>query len=260
MSKSSYSCVRYLFCWLNVALWISGCGILGVGIWLKVACEGLANLLPQFALLGADTLAIAVGVITFVLAFFACCGSWCQNRCMLITYFSLVVCMFLAEFLVGSLAFIYREKIGHVLKEELRNGIQHHYNINDTQPNSLGSIWDKIQTDLKCCGVENYEDWFMIKAWEDKRWVPESCCYPDILYDKPNGTYCGRKLNSADNWYDRGCYSEIHNWFIARLYVIGVVGLGIAFIQLFGLISSMLLFCTVKHKRHYYTYKSYDMS
>ena len=29
-------------------------------------------------------------------------------------------------------------------------------------------------------------------------------------------------------------------------------------LQLFGLISSMLLFCTVRHKRTSHTYKSYD--
>lgn len=71
-------------------------------------------------------------------------------------------------------------------------------------------------------------------------------------------------------------------WFVQRLHIVGTVVLVIGFLQvgmanlflgklrsyahfplfiirqLFGLISSMLLFCTVKHKRSSKTYKSYS--
>lgn len=66
-------------------LQLSGCGIFGVGLWLRFAYEGYVSLLPQYALLSAESICITVGVITFILAFFGCCGSWFQNRCLLIT-------------------------------------------------------------------------------------------------------------------------------------------------------------------------------
>ncbi|XP_025835238.1 tetraspanin-9-like, partial [Agrilus planipennis] len=99
---------------------MTGCGILGVGIWLRVAYEGYATLLPQYAMLSADILAIVVGIIACILSFCACCGSWMQSRFMLITF--------------------------------------------------------------HCCGVQNYEDWYMIDAWPTKKWVPDSCCVPAVKF------------------------------------------------------------------------------
>jgi len=31
-----------------------------------------------------------------------------------------------------------------------------------------------------CCGVTNYEDWYLIEAWPGKRNVPTSCCLPEF--------------------------------------------------------------------------------
>lgn len=64
---------------------ITGCGLLGVGIWLRVSYEGYTSLLPQYSLMSADALLIGIGAVSFVLAFFGCCGSWFQSKCLLIT-------------------------------------------------------------------------------------------------------------------------------------------------------------------------------
>jgi hypothetical protein len=66
-------------------LQLSGCALLGAGLWLRLAYNGYAALLPQYSMLSADSLCIAVGVTMFVVAFFGCCGAWFQNRCMLVT-------------------------------------------------------------------------------------------------------------------------------------------------------------------------------
>ncbi|XP_060531058.1 tetraspanin-9 [Cylas formicarius] len=250
MSSSGYTCIRTVFFFVNVLFWITGCILLGIGIWLRVAYEGYATLLPQYALLGADAVAITVATITVILSFFACCGSWLQSRCMLIVYFSLVVAMFVVEFLLGALAFVYRDGIKHTFTEKLQDGLLRHYNMTEG-PNNLVGVWDNIQTTFRCCGVTNYMDWHMIDAWQDKKWVPDTCCLPAEF-----AAGCGR--NGGDAIYKTGCYEVIYRWFKDRLLVVGLVGLTVAFVQLFGLISSMLLFCTVKHRRRSRTYKSYQ--
>jgi tetraspanin-9 len=65
-------------------LQLSGCGLLGAGLWLRLAYEGYTALLPQQSVLSADNLLIGIGVAMFVVAFFGCCGSWFQSRCMLV--------------------------------------------------------------------------------------------------------------------------------------------------------------------------------
>lgn len=64
---------------------ICGCAFLGAGIWLRLAYQGYATLMPYHAALSADSLFITVGVLSFVITFFGCCGSWFQSRCLLIT-------------------------------------------------------------------------------------------------------------------------------------------------------------------------------
>lgn len=59
-----------------------------------------------------------------------------------------MVIIFVAEFLIGSLAFVFRESLGHTLKEELVDGITNHYNVTATGPYSLVTIWDHLQSEV----------------------------------------------------------------------------------------------------------------
>lgn len=251
MGHSGYTCVRYIFCYLNVFMWLSGCGVLGVGIWLHLSHSGYTTLMPQYAAISIDSLCITLGIILFLVTFFGCCGSWFQSRCMLVTYFCLVIFLFLIEFMLATLAFVFRANLSSVLKEELLFGIEVHYR--NPNSNGLEEMWDKIHDQFHCCGVMGYEDWYDIRAWPGMKMVPDSCCLPDFR----NATDCGRADN-PDMWYNKGCAEQVQMWFVERLHIVGIVGLVVSFIQLFGLISSMLLFCTVRHKRTSHTYKSYD--
>ncbi|EEB14058.1 tetraspanin-9, putative [Pediculus humanus corporis] len=187
----------------------------------------------------------------FSIAFFGCCGSWFESRCMLITYFSMVIFMFMLEFTCATLAFSFRENLSYTFREELKYGIEMHYSA--SEDNGLHILWDKLHKEFSCCGVTDYEDWYDIQAWKGKNQVPDSCC----LKQYENTTDCGMSGN-PDMWYPNGCSEKVHMWFVERLHIIGAIGLVITFIQLFGLLSSMLLFCTVRHKRTSSTYKSYN--
>ncbi|KAH8289700.1 hypothetical protein KR054_009570 [Drosophila jambulina] len=290
MGNAGYTCIRRTFCWLNIILWLCSCAFLGAGLWLRLSYEGYATLLPQHAALSADTIFMGIGGTGFVVSFFGCCGAWAQSRCLLVLYFMLIVMLFMSEFLVGSIAFLFRGGLGRTLANELRFGIERHYNVSDrgslVAP-SVSAIWDSVQQSVsrvflfvkketpipfsfqfECCGVSSYEDWYDIQTWPGKRWVPESCCR--TLYDQRQvltegsgdgllRADCGRSENPS-LWWDKGCAHSLQSWFTGQLNVVGAVGLGIAFVQLFGLITSMLLFCTVKHKRASDTYKSYSPS
>lgn len=66
-------------------------------------------------------------------------------------YFTLVVLLFLSEFLLGSLAFVFRGGIGRMLTQELKYGIEKHYNVSDRGgflTPSVASIWDNLQVDV----------------------------------------------------------------------------------------------------------------
>lgn len=95
-----------------------------------------------------------------------------------------------------------------------------------------------------CCGVRDYVDWYLIDAWPNQKWVPDSCCLPGAEYSAVAGKHCGEAGN-PDLWYAKGCSDQIHMWFVQRLHIIGIVGLIVAFIQviifLFGNIKTCRL-------------------
>lgn len=243
MRRTGYSFIRYTFCTLNVVIWLAGCAILGVGIWLYLAYGGYATLLPSYSALSADSLCIAAGVVTFVIAFLGCCGSWFQNKCLLITYFLLVAVMFALEFTAGTLAFLYKEGVSDALKEELKTGIRLYYLADGEQ--GFTESWDRFQKLHFCCGVMAPSDWYAVAAWPNQEWVPDSCCKHDLR----NATNCG-KLNDLSIVNEKGCYERLHLWLIERMHWIGITILCFTFIQLFGLTASLLLCCTLRHRRY----------
>jgi len=113
--------------------------------------------------------------------------------------------------------------------------------------------------------VHSYEDWYEIDDWKNKNWVPKSCCRtrhtmsPEIYegsgYEIEDDC---RKKQRPDLWWNQGCLKALQLLLIRKLHVVGIVAIVIAFLQLFGLIISMLLFCTIRSKRKSDTYKSYS--
>lgn len=66
-------------------------------------------------------------------------------------YIALIVLLFLSEFLLGSIAFVFRGGISRIIINELRYGIEHHYNATDRGPfaaPSVAAIWDNVQSEV----------------------------------------------------------------------------------------------------------------
>lgn len=244
-----YPCLRILFGLLNGLLWVLGCGVVGVAIWLRVSYQGYMSLFPQHELLSLDALVLMGGVLLFVVAFLGCCGAWCKNRCLLISYFVLVVVLFIAELTCGVLGFVYSEPVASTLQNELLTGIRYHYNT--SSENGITLAWDHLQYQLSCCGVTQYDDWFNITAWPEESSVPHSCCISSFQHIAE----CG-KLGEISMWFPTGCYHQIQKWFEERLHFVGIAGFVVAFLQFFGLTSSMIIFCAVRHRAGVKTYKA----
>lgn len=155
-----------------------------------------------------------------------------------------------AELVCGILGFMYSETFSVSLQQELLTGIQTHYNTSENYA-GITLAWNHIQHQLSCCGVHHYEDWFNISAWPGDSRVPHSCCIPSFQYMDD----CGQ-LEEVSMWFPSGCYQKVQIWFKERLYLVGIIGFFIAFIQLLGLVSSMILFCGTRRRAGFKTYKA----
>lgn len=134
------------------------CGglFLAMGLWLHLSNQGYATLYPNHLGLSAESLFILIGAMSVVISFFGCCGSFFESRCCLIIvshrwrrveliktllisfslfpsrqYFSLIIILFLSEFIVGALVFVFRSGISRAITMDIKDGIVKHYNSTD---------------------------------------------------------------------------------------------------------------------------------
>lgn len=62
--------------------------------------------------------------------------------------------LFLAEFMLGALTFVFREQVSRSVQEELLLGIHKHYNVT-REPGTLPALWDHIHQ-----GVSSYSYYY----------------------------------------------------------------------------------------------------
>ncbi|GAU98509.1 hypothetical protein RvY_09646 [Ramazzottius varieornatus] len=246
MLRGGVQCIRIAFIVLNILVGLASCAALGLGIWLHIKDTGVTRL-NQTAFLNATSFIIAAACVGILVCIMGCFGSVAHNRCLLLTYFIVVLALFLAEFGLGMYFLIFRDTITDNVRYDLKLSMKISYLPHSTQ----SAVWDSIQTNFQCCGVDSPTDWHFIPAWNELPITPDSCCIPEhrstqrcgLDYQElmgPDGR--PRFLNAKA--YPRGCFQAIRDYATRNMYIFAIAAVILAFVQLFGLVSSMVLFCS----------------
>ncbi|KAM9705422.1 tetraspanin-8-like [Menidia menidia] len=214
-------CVKYLLFLFNLLFWISGCIILGVSIYLKVSNEG--NELTNEALPGID-LMIAIGAIIMLLGFLGCCGAIRENRCLLLIFFISLLIIFILLLAAGILGAVEEQKVKDWMKERLEK-----FTPLSKQPQNVKDDLEKLQVQLKCCGLVNGKsDW-------DK--IPDSC--------RCNAT---ETVTCQSTYNETPCIKQIITLMEDNLEVVLGIAFAIAILLIFGMVFSMMLYCQIGRK------------
>ncbi|XP_037244086.1 tetraspanin-9 isoform X3 [Falco rusticolus] len=217
---------------------LCGCGLLGVGIWLSVSQGNFATFSPSFPSLSAANLVIAIGTVVMVTGFLGCLGAIKENKCLLLSFFIVLLIILLAELILLILFFVYMDKVSESAKKDLKEGMKLYNSENNV---GLKNAWNIIQAEMKCCGVNDFTDWYPVLG---ENTVPDRCC-------TENSQDCGR--NSTELVWKTGCYERVMTWFDENKHVLGSIGMCILIMQILGMAFSMTLFQQI-HR----TGKKYD--
>merc|ERR1711935_50081 len=116
MSNCMSSLVKYLLFTTNFLIFALGLAVFGCGIWVLVDQPSFMNLFTQ-ATANLDGLSdnfditlytsaayilLVASVLVIIIAFFGCCGAWKESKCMLGTYFVLILVL-LVLVIVGAI-------------------------------------------------------------------------------------------------------------------------------------------------------------
>uniref|UniRef100_G3NP59 Tetraspanin n=1 Tax=Gasterosteus aculeatus aculeatus TaxID=481459 RepID=G3NP59_GASAC len=216
-------CLKYLLFLFNILFWLAGGTVLAVGVWTMVEKSDYISLLNSSLYSVSAYLLIAAGVIVIVTGIIGCCATLKEMKSLLIVCFP----------------FCYQ--LDQELRQNLKGTMQQKYQ----QPGeeSITRAVDKLQQEFQCCGSQNSSDWrdsVWIQSAGNERLVPDSCC-------KSPSALCGLRDHPSNIYkVEGGCIMKLEEFILSQLYIIGAVGIGIAFLQLVGMMFTCCLYQKLK--------------
>ncbi|MEE6482617.1 hypothetical protein FKM82_013297 [Ascaphus truei] len=236
LTRGCLLCIKISMFIFNLIFWLGGCGILGVGVWLAVTQGKFATLSISFPSLSAASLLMVTGSVIMVVGFIGCLGAVTEHRCLLLTFFVVLLIIFLLEMIGMVLFFTYKDEFHSYAQEDLKKGLK----LYKTDGNlGLTNAWDIVQTQFRCCGVKNYTDWLNVR---NSTTVPQSCCME-------HSAVC---QSTPSTWWQEPCYMKVQEWVGKNISSVGIFGVCILIVQVFGLFFSMLMYCQVLKAEKYY--------
>ncbi|XP_003695433.1 LOW QUALITY PROTEIN: CD63 antigen [Apis florea] len=224
-------CVKYLMFIFNLFFVITGIILLSIGIVIHGIYHNYQHFLDN-KFLSVPSLLIAIGAIIFFIAFFGCCGAVRENYCMIITFASLLVIVFILELSGGISGYVLRARTSSIIQNKMKDTMKIY-----TDNKEIAYVWDKLQQDFNCCGTKNASDWMNILSA-----LPLSCCNIEMgAIGSVNCTLGSPKLHS------QGCYSEFLSFINSHALQLGGVAIGIAFVQAIGIWFSVFLARSIRN-------------
>lgn len=230
MVEGGMNCIKVLLFVFNFVFVVAGIGLIATGAYVNVKMDEYYDFFGS-DYVGPGILLIIVGVLIFLIAFFGCCGAMKENHCLTMTFAICLSLVFILELAGGIAGFVLRDKIEdevkHVLTDAMKNyGEDGHEGVTDT--------WKKLQEEFECCGVNNYSDWTTV-AKLNRTDLPKSCCKEKDC-----------DVTKTAEIYSKGCATTLEDWLKDNVAIIGGVGIGLAFVQVVGIMFACCLARAIK--------------
>ncbi|XP_029365474.1 tetraspanin-1-like [Echeneis naucrates] len=228
----------------NGGIFVAGAAILGVGIWVKVDAGSLLDVLHTIdnaasgisQLVNVSYLLIALGVVLVVIGFLGCCGAIRESRCMLLTFFSIVLIIFLAEVAGAVVLLVFKDlakDLLSALEKDVIKSIREDYGKDE----GVTSLWNATMEEFHCCGYKNYTDFDFSPFYNEHggNFYPLTCCNATITKATCNTT-------TAESSMIDGCFDTLLKLIEDNAVIIAAVALGIAAFEIAAMVVSMVLY------------------
>lgn len=226
MASGGMVLVKYLMFFFNFIFWLSGLALIIVGAAIKLKYGDFIQVSSSSVSTGPVFL-IIIGAIIFIVGFLGCCGAYKENYCMVTTFAVLLGLIFVLEIAAGAVAYAFRGKLETYVTKGLEDGVK---NYGEEQ---YKKSMDAVQKEFKCCGATGPDNYKPKNGSQVT--YPTSCC---------KTSKCTR--TNVKDMYSEGCVKGLEDFLKSHLAVVGGVGVGIAFIQLIGILFACCLMRSIK--------------
>lgn len=178
--------------------------VFSIGVWTLNDRSFMERLLGTNLYVASAAILIVTGSIVAIISFLGTFGAYKEVKCMLLTYFVILIVLFIVMVTAGILGYVFRLEVDDRMQQEMHSTIKLYGN--DTQ---VTQAWDAVQTHFECCGItvrpaRGYELWkkenIRFRS-ETGPTVPESCCRSQE--DDPLRKAClGKQPRREDTFYE----------------------------------------------------------
>jgi len=264
--------VKYLLFITNILIFFLALAVCGVGIWVLVDKPSFLDLFEQAQQISeiseitdgfdieiytsAAYILIAVSGVVALISFFGCCGAVKENKCMLGTYFTLILAMFIVMVVGAVLG--YSGSLEKAIKSPLKSALEL-YDDSATEQSNAGmwaykNVWNEVQKELKCCGVDDVRDW----GNSNHNWnvtdanKPVGCCLwkqdGTEITNEEQKVSCRKAPADANDstYYFRGCYTMIKEEIENHQNIVVGIAIGVVVIMFLNMMFSFAMCTMVK--------------
>merc|ERR1711963_1024197 len=104
----------------------------------------------------AAYLFIVIAVFAMILAFFGCCGAWKDSKCMLSTYFAMILVLFVLVIVGAIMGYnVSMSEVKRPLEQTMKKFKDTPNEDTDTtEEKTITKFWNTIQKSFRCCGTD----------------------------------------------------------------------------------------------------------
>ncbi|NWR18578.1 TSN1 protein, partial [Emberiza fucata] len=233
-----FTFIKVMMILFNLAIFLSGGTLLGVGIWVKVDGESFLKIFGTLSssilqVVNVAYLLIVIGAILLVIGFLGCYGAQKESKCLLMMFFSVVLIIFIAEVAAAVVALVFTGLAETLLTGLVTPLLKEKYGVDE----AFTQIWNVTMTEVHCCGLNNYTDFNNSYFYDTHHAYPRQCSgYHHSCHPHP----CGCPV--------QGCFKQILEEIRTNAGVAGGVAAGIAALEIAAMAVSMYLYCRLDEK------------
>ncbi|NXB19512.1 TSN1 protein, partial [Rhagologus leucostigma] len=236
---SCFTFIKVMMILFNLAMFLAGGVLLGVGIWVNVDGESFLKIFGALSssvlqVVHVSYLLIVIGAILLVIGFLGCYGAQKESRCILMTLFSVLLIIFIAEIAAAVVVLVFTSLAETLLTGLVTPLLKEKYGMND----AFTQTWNVTMTEVHCCGLNNYTDFNNSYFYETHGSYPRQCFGVSPPLAHPHLRGC----------LPQGCFKQILKEIKTNAGVAGGVAAGIAALEIAAMAVSMYLYCRLDRK------------
>lgn len=252
-----YSVVKFLVVLVNFLFWVVGLATVALAVWMLVDPTFYVSMAQDSNNYYISTyILLSIGTLLVIVAFLGCCGAFRESQCMLISFFSILLIVLVAQIAAAVWMYINADSLEPLVKSTVKTTVLDDYFRIESRRHSF----DTIQQGLECCGAEKPSDWtgmrsVIVGVSSDPLHynIPKSCCRPNVdakLCAEASRVNIGAKIDYKII-FEEGCVDKLVDTIKSNAGIVSCVGIGIIVVEFLGLIMALVLVFAINRNGRY---------